>query len=437
MLHLPLLLLQIVVIIAVARGLGLVFKRINQPQVMGEMVAGILLGPSFFGWLSPGLFTALFPPESLGFLNSLSQVGLLLFMFVVGLEINPQGLRERRHMVVLTSHVSIIFPFLLGSLLALYLYPRLSDDRVKFIHFTLFLGTAMSITAFPVLARVLAERKLLHTQMGAAAIACAAVDDVSAWCILAGVVLLVRATGAATPFWLTLLGSAAYIAIMLTIVRRLLHSFKRVYGERGIITQDRLAFILLLVLSSAWITEKLGIHALFGAFLMGAIMPKDQQLVRALTEKLWDLTVILMLPLFFAFTGLRTRVGLLSGTEMWMYCGLILCVAIAGKCGGTMLSAKLSGMSWREAGALGILMNTRGLMELVVLNIGLDIGVISPAVFAMLVLMALTTTFMTTPLLEWVYPVRMGWSERAITEAPKAAIREAGESHLVQTAKLE
>lgn len=437
MLHLPLLLLQIVVIIAVARGLGLVFKRINQPQVMGEMVAGILLGPSFFGWLSPGLFVALFPPESLGFLNSLSQVGLLLFMFVVGLEINPQGLRERRHMVVLTSHVSIIFPFLLGSLLALYLYPRLSDDRVKFIHFTLFLGTAMSITAFPVLARVLAERKLLHTQMGAAAIACAAVDDVSAWCILAGVVLLVRATGAATPFSLTLLGSVAYIALMLTIVRRLLHSFKRVYCERGIITQDRLAFILLLVLSSAWITEKLGIHALFGAFLMGAIMPKDQQLVRALTEKLWDLTVILMLPLFFAFTGLRTRVGLLSGTEMWLYCGLILCVAIAGKCGGTMLSAKLSGMSWREAGALGILMNTRGLMELVVLNIGLDIGVISPAVFAMLVLMALTTTFMTTPLLEWVYPARMGWSERAITETPQVAIREAGKSHLVQTAELE
>src|SRR6185295_433696 len=165
--------------------------------------------------------------------------------------------------------------------------------------------------------------------------------------------------------------------------------------------------------------------------------PKDQQLVRALTEMLWDLTVILMLPLFFAFTGLRTRVGLLSGTEMWIYCGLILCVAIAGKCGGTMLSAKLSGMSWREAGALGILMNTRGLMELVVLNIGLDIGVISPAVFAMLVLMALTTTFMTTPLLEWVYPARMGWSERAITETPQVAIREAGESHLVQTAELE
>jgi Kef-type K+ transport system membrane component KefB len=426
MLRFQLLLLQIGVIITVARGLGLVFKRINQPQVMGEMVAGILLGPSLFGWLSPGLFAALFPPESLGFLNALSQVGLLLFMFVVGLELNPQVLRERRHMVVLTSHVSIICPFLLGSLLALYLYPRLSDDRVKFTHFALFLGTAMSITAFPVLARILTERKLLHTPMGAVAIACAAVDDVSAWCILAGIVLLVRATGAATPFWLTLLGSAAYVAVMLTVVRRLLRSLERAYGERGLLTQDRLAFILLLVLGSAWITERLGIHALFGAFLMGAIMPKDQRFVRALTEKLWDLTVILLLPLFFAFTGLRTRVGLLSGAEMWIYCGLIFVVAVAGKCGGSVLSAKLSGMSWREAGALGILMNTRGLMELVVLNIGLDIGVISPTVFAMMVLMALTTTLMTTPLLEWVYPVRLGWPEPLITEATNLAIKKAG-----------
>lgn len=424
--HLPLLLFQIGIILTVARGLGLVFKKINQPQVMGEMVAGILLGPSLFGWLSPSLFAALFPPESLGFLNSLSQVGLVLFMFVIGLELDPQVLRGRQHMVVLTSHVSIIVPFLLGCLLALYLYPRLSDDRVRFTHFALFLGTAMSITAFPVLARILAERKLLHTPMGAAALACAAVDDVSAWCILAGVVLLVRATGAATPFWLTLLGSAAYVAVMLMVGRRLLRHLERAYRERGLITQDALAFILLLVLGSAWITERLGIHALFGAFLMGAIMPKDQRFVRALSEKLWDLTVILFLPLFFAFTGLRTRVGLLSGAEMWVYCGLILAVAIAGKWGGSMLSAKLSGMSWREASALGILMNTRGLMELVVLNIGLDIGVISPAVFAMMVLMALTTTFITMPLLAWVYPVRPNWQESTITETPKLAMKEAG-----------
>lgn len=426
MLHLPLLLLQIIIIIAVARGLGLAFKKIEQPQVMGEMVAGILLGPSLFGWLAPGLFTALFPPESLSFLNALSQIGLLLFMFVIGLELDPQMLKKHRHLVVMTSHVSIIVPFLLGSLLALYLYPRLSDDRVKFTHFALFLGTAMSITAFPVLARILTERRLLRTELGSVAIACAAVDDVSAWCILAGVVLVVRAADAATPFWLTLLSSAAYIVLMLTVVRRLLGAVWKVYLERGLITQDRLAFILLLVLGSAWMTEKLGIHALFGAFLMGAVMPKDQRFVHALTEKLWDLTVILLLPLFFAFTGLRTRIGLLSGAGMWVYCGLIFAVAIAGKCGGTMLSARLGGMPWREAGALGVLMNTRGLMELVVLNIGLDIGVISPALFAMMVLMALTTTFMTTSVLEWVYPLRVSQQESKITEAPKFIVKEAG-----------
>jgi len=423
--HLPILLLQIGVIIIAARAVGWVFKRINQPQVMGEMVAGILLGPSVFGWLAPGLSASLFPPESLGFLNSLSQIGLVLFMFLVGLELNPQMLEGRKRMALLTSHVSITLPFFLGSLLALYLYPRLSDDSVNFTHFALFLGTAMSITAFPVLARILSERDMLRTQIGAVAIACAAVDDVSAWCILAGVVLVVRATGTASPFWLTLLGSAVYTAVMLVVVRVLLRGFERVYRERGQITQNVLALILLLVLGSAWVTEWLGLHALFGAFLIGAIMPKDDGFVGGLSEKLRDLTVVLLLPLFFAFTGLRTRVGLLSGTGMWLYCLLIIAVAIAGKLGGSMLSAKLTGMSWREAGALGILMNTRGLMELVVLNIGLDIQVISPAMFTIMVLMALTTTFMTTPLLAWVYPAHLYRQETIITEVPMLARKKA------------
>jgi Kef-type K+ transport system membrane component KefB len=405
--HLPILLLQICVIVVVARTVGLAFKKIEQPQVMGEMFAGILLGPSVFGWLAPDLWAGLFPPESLGFLNSLSQIGLVLFMFMVGLELNPQILKGRKHLAILTSHVSIILPFLFGSLLALYLYPRLSDDSVKFMHFALFLGTAMSITAFPVLARILTERKMLRTQMGAVAIACAAVDDVTAWCILAGVIIVVRATGAAMPFWMTLAGSAVYIAIMLIAVRALLRNFERVYHRRGQVTQDALAMILVLVLGSAWVTELLGIHALFGAFLIGVIMPKDEGFVSSILGKLWDSTIVLLLPLFFAFTGLRTRIGLLSGAEMWLYCAIIIAVAIAGKLGGSMLSAKLSGMSWREAGALGILMNTRGLMELVVLNIGLDIKVISPAMFAMMVLMALTTTFMTTPLLAGVYPIHL------------------------------
>ena len=401
--HLPTLIIQIGVILLVARFVGWVFRKIHQPQVMGEMVAGILLGPSLLGWVAPNVSAALFPPDSLGFLNSLSQIGLLLFMFLVGLELDPQMLRGRGHAAVVTSHVSIFAPFFLGTLLALYLYPRLSDDSVTFANFALFVGTAMSITAFPVLARILTERNLLRTRLGTVAIACAAVDDVTGWCILAGVVLLVRATEAATPLWLTLFGSVVYIVTMLFVIRPLLSNLERIYRQRGKLTQDVMALIFLLVLLSGLVTEWLGIHALFGAFLVGAIMPKHHGFVHALTEKLEDTAVVLLLPLFFAFTGLRTSIGLVSGVEMWFYCGLIIFVAIAGKFGGSTIAARITGMPWHEAGALGILMNTRGLMELVLLNIGLDIGVLSPALFTMLVLMALITTFMTAPLLQWVY----------------------------------
>jgi len=405
--HLPTLLIQVAIILAMARLVGWLFRKIHQPQVIGEMVAGILLGPSLLGWITPKASIALFPPESLGFLNSISQFGLLFFMFLVGLELNPRHLKGRGHAAVLTSHVSIVLPFLLGTLAALYLYPRLSDDRVKFIHFALFLGTAMSVTAFPVLARILTERKLLGSQVGAVAIACAAVDDVTAWCLLAGVVILVRASDAVTPLWLTLLGSAVYIVAMQLAVRRVVSKLDLIFLKRGRLTQDLLALVLLLVFLSAWVTERLGIHALFGTFLMGVIMPKSQEFVHALSDKLEDITVVVLLPLFFAFTGLRTSIGLVSGAEMWAYCALIVAVAITGKFGGASLSARLTGMSWREAGAIGILMNTRGLMELVILNIGLEIGVISPAVFAMMVLMALVTTFMTTPLLETMYPTAL------------------------------
>ena len=421
MAHLPTLLLQIGVILVVARLVGWVFRKLHQPQVVGEMIAGILLGPSFLGWLAPDISAHLFPPQSLGFLSALSQVGLILFMFLVGLQLNPQTLRKWGHTAVVTSHTSIIVPFFLGSLLALYLYPRLSDDSVTFTQFALFLGTAMSITAFPVLARILTEHNLLRTRVGTLTIACAAVDDVTAWCILAGVVLLVRATQLAIPFWLTLIGSIAYIAIMVFAIRSLLRKLQERYRRRGTISRDELAFLLLLVLASAWITELLGIHALFGAFLVGVIMPKEQRFVHALTEKLEDVAVVLLLPLFFAFTGLRTSIGLVNGAEMWFYFGFIIAVAIMGKFGGSTLAARMTGIQWREAGALGVLMNTRGLIELVVLNIGLDIGVISSALFTMMVLMALVTTFMTTPLLEWIYLAPLRHQEQTLPETEAAA----------------
>lgn len=402
MLHLPLLLIQIVVILLAARLVGLIFRKLHQPQVIGEMIAGILLGPSLLGWLAPGVSATLFPPESLGFLNALSQIGLLLFMFLVGLEFDPKLLRNQGHAAVVTSHASIIAPFALGAGLAFYLYPRLSDPHVQFTNFALFMGIAMSITAFPVLARILTERRMLRSKVGMMTIACAAVDDVTGWSILAAIVLFTNASTGASPLWLTLAGTVVYLVVMILGLRPLVQRLAINFQMRGI-SQDMMTLIFLVLLVSGLVTEWLGIHALFGAFLAGVIMPKQHSFVHALTEKLEYVAVVLLLPLFFAFTGLRTSVGLLNGADMWFYCSLIIVVAVTGKFGGSTVAARWTGMAWREASAVGVLMNTRGLMELVVLNIGLDIGILSPTLFAMMVIMAIVTTVMTAPLLHWVY----------------------------------
>lgn len=398
-----LLLAQIAGILVVARLVGRIIGLFGQPQVVGEMLAGILLGPSLLGWVAPDVWLALFPPASLGFLSALSQIGLVFFMFLVGLELDPRQLRGRGHTALLTSHASIIAPFLLGALLALLLYPRLSDDSVEFTAFALFMGAAMSVTAFPVLARMLAERGLLKTRLGAVAIACAAVDDVSAWCLLAVVAVVARAGEAAVSLPMMFGGVLLYAAVMLTAVRWGLARLQRVVERRGELSQDAVAFVVFFILASALVTERLGIHAVFGAFLAGAVMPRDEKITGALLERFHDLMVILFLPLFFAFTGLRTSVQLISG-DLWAWCAVVVFVAVAGKMGGSAIAARASGLTWREGWALGTLMNTRGLMELVILNVGLDLGVISPALFAMMVLMALATTLMTTPLLERIYP---------------------------------
>lgn len=402
-----LLLLQIAVVLISARVVGYIFRLVRQPQVVGEMAAGILLGPSLLGWAAPEFSAFLFAPASLVHLNTISQLGLLLFMFLVGVEFDPKLMRGRGHTALVTSHVSIVAPFFLGSVLALYLYPRLSDSSVTFEGFALFMGAAMSVTAFPVLARILVERNLLRTKVGAVTIACAAVDDVTAWSILAVVIALVRSHAVETPLSVTLIGTAVYVLLMVTVVRRGFGWLEQRYHNEGRLSQDTLAILLLLLLASAWTTERLGIHALFGAFCLGAVSPKERGFVHELTAKLEDVTVVLLLPLFFANAGLRTSIGLVSGGEMWGFFGLIMLVAVAGKFGGSTLSARLTGLTWREASALGILMNTRGLMELVILTIGLDLGIISPALFAMMVMMALITTAMTTPLLQWLYPSRL------------------------------
>ena len=402
-----LLILQVAVIVLVSYVVGSMFRRLRQPHVMGEMVAGIMLGPSLFGWIAPGAAGMLFPPESIGALSALSQVGLILFMFLVGLSTRPGELRNHGNAAVLTSHASIVAPFVLAAILSLFLYPRLSDDSVSFPAFALFMGAAMAVTAFPVLARILTERDMLKTKVGTLAIACAAVDDVTGWCILAYIVILVRASDAALPVWIAPVGLSVFAAFMVFYVRRKLRVFETAFLDRGTLTTGALTAMLLVMLASALVTEALGIHLLFGAFLAGAIMPKNATFVAHVRDKIEAVTLVLLLPLFFALTGLRTRIDLISGAEMWLYCALIIAVAIAGKLGGSMVAARVAGMSWREAGVVGVLLNTRGLMEIVILNVGLDIRVISPALFSMMVIMALVTTFMTSPALD---ALRASWA---------------------------
>ncbi len=401
---LSLFLLQTIVIVGASRLIGILTRGARQPMVIAEVVAGIVLGPSLLGWIAPSIEAALFPAAGMPLLGMLSQVGLVLFMFLVGLEFDARLLRGRGHAAVAISHTSIIVPFALGAVLARYLYPRLAPEGVPFSSFTLFMGVAMSITAFPVLARILAERRLLKTKIGAIAITCAAVDDVTAWCILAFVVSIVRAASLADGVQTTVL-AVVYVVFVLRVVRPLLERLAARSANKEGLSQNLVAFVLMLVLASSWTTEVIGIHALFGAFVLGAVMPKREGFAQLLADKLEDLVVVLLLPLFFAYSGLRTQIGLLDTAQAWVMCALIIAVACLGKFGGTVVAARLTGLGGRESAALGILMNTRGLMELIVLNIGLDLGVISPTLFTMMVLMALVTTFMTSPLLERIYPV--------------------------------
>lgn len=392
-------LLALVAVILVARGLGALFKRLHQPPVIGEVLAGILLGPSLLGRVAPEAAAYVLPAMVKPYLSALAQVGVILYMFVVGLDLDTSLVRARARSSVAVSHASILFPFLLGGGLALFLYPSFSSSDVPFTVFALFMGVAMSVTAFPVLARILTDRNMHRSRLGSIALACAAVDDVTAWCLLAFVVGVVRSrVGGA---FVTVALSTGYVVLMLVAVRPAL---ARVAGRLGTDANRRarltvVVFVGLLV--SALATEAIGIHSVFGAFLLGVIVPRQGDLAERIREKIHDLVVIMLLPAFFAFTGMQTQIGLVSGLGNWLVCAAIVGVASAGKFGGTLVAARVSGFTWRDAASLGILMNTRGLMELIVLNIGLEMGVLSPTLFAMLVIMAIVTTAATTPILHW------------------------------------
>lgn len=395
---LSILLLQVLLILIAARLVGAFFLKIGQPAVIGEMVAGIILGPSLLGMIFPGVQAFLFPVSSLDFLKLLSQIGVIVFMFVVGIDLNVRYLRQKAHAAVLVSHASIIVPFFLGITLALLIYPSLAPAHISFTAFALFIGVAMSITAFPVLARIIEERRLGKTYLGSTAIACAAVDDVTAWCILAIVVAIAKTDGLSSSL-MTIFLTMLFIGVMLFLIKP---QTERLLGEkfrRGNTSKEIVALVLVIVFASALFTEVIGIHALFGAFLAGVVMPSHRGLRHFLRERLEAFSASFLLPLFFAFTGLRTQIGLLDDWQSWLMCVAVIGVAIAGKLGGSTMAARWTGMTWQESLSVGALMNTRGLIELIVLNLGYDLGILPPKIFGMMVLMALTTTFMTGPLL--------------------------------------
>lgn len=401
----PLLLLQIISILVAVRIFSYLFKYLGQPGVIGEIVAGIVLGPSVLGHFFPDTFHFLFDPESLVPLNVISQIGLILFMFVIGMELDLGVVRKKFSETLTISHASIIVPFFMGVVLAYHVYPEFGARHASFIPFALFIGISVSITAFPVLARIIQERNLGKTPMGMLAIASAANNDVTAWCLLAAVIAVARAGNIGSALY-TIALTAVYIAIMFWLVKPFLRKIGEIYNKRETVSKTLVAFIFLVLIVSSYLTEILGIHALFGAFLAGVIMPDNISFRRVMTEKVEDVALVLFLPLFFVFTGLRTEIGLLNTPHLWAVCGLFIAVSIAGKMIGATGSARLVGESWKDSLSIGVLMNTRGLMELIVLNIGYEMGIIPSSLFVIFVIMALFTTFMATPLLvmiEWLF----------------------------------
>lgn len=393
--------LQIITIILVARLLGFLLNKIGQPTVIGEIAAGILLGPSFAGYYFPEITSFLFPVDSIGNLKFLSQIGLILFMFVVGMELDFKVLKTKAHEALVISHASIIIPFALGVGAAYFIYDNFAPLGVNFVSFSLFIGISMSITAFPVLARIVQERGINKTKLGTTVITCAAIDDITAWCGLAAVIAIVKAGSFVSSLY-TIALAIIYLVLMLRVVQPFLQQLGDKYSSKEGLTKPIVAIFFVTLLISSFLSEIIGIHALFGAFLAGVVMPVNVNFRNIFIEKVEDLSSVLLLPLFFVYTGLRTQIGLLNDIHLWEVCFVIITIAVVGKFWGSAIAARFVGQNWKDSLTIGALMNTRGLMELVVLNIGYDLGVLTPSIFAMLVIMALVTTFMTGPSLNFI-----------------------------------
>ena len=392
------LLLQIISILIVSRIFGYLFAKIGQPTVIGEILAGIVLGPSLLGYFYPDAFHFLFAAKSLGNLYILSQIGLILFMFTIGMELNINKLKDKMSETYVISHASILIPYFFGMLMAYFVYEEFAAKQTDFLSFALFIGISMSITAFPVLARIVQEKGLSKTHLGTIAIASAANDDVTAWCILAAVIAITK-TGSFVSSLYTIGFAFVYVGVMLLLVRPFLKRIGDIYSNSEVLNKSIVAFLLLILILSSFVTQVIGIHALFGAFLAGVVMPQLPHFRKLVIDKIEDVSVTLLLPLFFVFTGLRTEIGLLNTPHLWIICGIFILVAVSGKFMGGAFTARILGETWKDSLSIGILMNTRGLMELIVLNIGYEMGILPPSIFVMLVIMALITTIMTTPAL--------------------------------------
>jgi Kef-type K+ transport system membrane component KefB len=393
-----LLLTQMAIVLLITVACGWLALKVGQARVIGEIIGGILVGPSVFGRFAPHLSATLFPPSSLGPFETLSTVGLVLFLFLIGMELDYEHLARQRATAVMASGMSILLPFAMGALLAHSLRIRFAPHGTGSIPFVLFLGISMSITAFPVLARILEERNLQGTALGTTAILCAAVDDVVAWSLLAFALAFIGGQDAPTSLLFRFTGLVIYLVLMLGVIRPLAAYLVR-RQRKPQLTLELLGVVVAGALFSAAATDKIGVHPLFGAFLAGVCFPRVPYWQLALRERLDMLVSVLLLPLFFALTGMRTRLDLLNDGAMWLWAGLVLLAAVFGKMGGAALAARWTGQSWRDAIALGALLNTRGLVELIVLNIAYTVGAFTPTLFTMLVVMALVTTMLTAPIL--------------------------------------